>query len=252
MQSAFDSTIADELPVQHPQFKLFCLNVLHEAAKKLEAWWEFDDDDDAEADVLHKFLVQLEQHPSLSQSHKDLVPSPTSRLYFRTWSDRDAELAMQLWGDVRVTALIDARGQLTQSQVITRLQQEIETQCQKGIQYWPMFSRADNTFIGCAGLRPHSGDKGLYVEEAGFHLVPERWGKGIGYEAASAVIKHAFAIRSVDAVFAGHNPKNEASRRLLTKLGFEPQGESFYEPTGLMHPSYLLFSSEHDSTAKIN
>ena len=41
-------------------------------------------------------------------------------------------------------------------------------------------------------------------------------------------------------VFAGHNPHNTASPKLLEKLGFSPIGEEFYPPTGLYHPSYRL------------
>ena len=40
-------------------------------------------------------------------------------------------------------------------------------------------------------------------------------------------------------LFAGHNPKNVASRKiLLEKLGFAYVGDVFYPPTGMNHPSY--------------
>ena len=37
-----------------------------------------------------------------------------------------------------------------------------------------------------------------------------------------------------------HNPGNQASRHLLETLGFRYTHDELYEPTGLMHPSYLL------------
>jgi hypothetical protein len=40
-------------------------------------------------------------------------------------------------------------------------------------------------------------------------------------------------------VYAGHHPDNHASENILKKLGFEFIENVFYEPTGLMHPSYV-------------
>jgi hypothetical protein len=44
----------------------------------------------------------------------------------------------------------------------------------------------------------------------------------------------------VRALFAGHNPANQASRELLARLGFRYTHDELYPPTGLMHPSYRL------------
>jgi hypothetical protein len=41
----------------------------------------------------------------------------TGRLLARSWQIEDLPLAMQLWGDPAVTALIDSRGKLTEAQV---------------------------------------------------------------------------------------------------------------------------------------
>ncbi|MGH7594733.1 MAG: GNAT family N-acetyltransferase [bacterium] len=59
-------------------------------------------------------------------------------------------------------------------------------------------------------------------------------------KAARAVIKYSFDELKAKALFAGHNPKNEASRLLLEKLGFQYTHDEYYPPTGLKHPSYLL------------
>lgn len=64
------------------------------------------------------------------------------------------------------------------------------------------------------------------------------WGYAV--EAARAVIDDAFSVLNADGLFAGHNPKNTASAKVLGKLGFEYIGGEFYEPTGLYHPSYEL------------
>ena len=78
------------------------------------------------------------------------------------------------------------------------------------------------------------------IFEIGFHIRSDKWGQGYAAEAARAVMRYAFIDLEVGGLFAGRNPKNDASRHLLFKLGFRYTHDEFYEPTGLMHPSYLL------------
>lgn len=72
------------------------------------------------------------------------------------------------------------------------------------------------------------------------YLRNEFWGKGYAKEAADAVIDYAFSVLKAKKLFAGHNPNNIASRKVLNKLGFTYVRDEFYEPTGLFHPSYEL------------
>jgi ribosomal-protein-alanine N-acetyltransferase len=55
----------------------------------------------------------------------------------------------------------------------------------------------------------------------------------------------------VTGLFAGHNPKNEASRHILAKLGFRYTHDELYEPTGLQHPCYLLTAEEYRELSRI-
>lgn len=142
----------------------------------------------------------------------------TGRLGFRTWREDDLDLAVGLWGDFEVTRWFDRRGPLSREQVRDRLERELATQRQHGVQYWPLFLLRGDGHVGACGLRPYDIEKGIL--EIGFHIRPDHWGKGYATEAARAVIKHAFDECRVKALFAGHNPKNEASRRLMKKLGF--------------------------------
>lgn len=200
----------------------------------------------------------------------------TPRIVFRPWAESDLELALALWGDPVVTEWIG--GPFSAATVRERLEREIETQRMHGVQYWPIFRRADagrgvpasghggrggrggrasgrasgqpeenpadapryDAHLGCCGLRPYRLEDGIY--ELGFHLRPEHWGQGYATEAARAVIDHAFDTLHARALFAGHHPGNVASRRLLEKLGFRYTHDEFYAPTGLEHPSYLLES----------
>lgn len=167
----------------------------------------------------------------------------TPRLGFRCWRESDLDLALGLWGDPQVTRLIDARGQLSPEQVQQRLAREIATQQEYGVQYWPIFLPESGEHVGCCGLRPY--DLPGQVYEIGFHIRPAHWRQGYAAEAARAVIDYAFRQLGAKALFAGHNPNNQASRVLLLKLGFRYTHDEYYPPTGLQHPLYLLTAEEY-------
>jgi [ribosomal protein S5]-alanine N-acetyltransferase len=160
----------------------------------------------------------------------------SQRLGFRPWSDTDIDLAMGLWGDPEVTRLIG--GPFSIEQVRERLAREMATLREHGVQYWPVFLLATEEHAGCCGVRPYRVEDKVY--ELGSHLRKAHWGRGYALEAARAVIGHAFTALGATALFAGHHPANEVSRRLLTALGFAYTHDEYYAPTGLCHPSYLL------------
>lgn len=167
----------------------------------------------------------------------------TGRLYFRTWSEADLDLARGLWGDPRVTRFISARGELSEAEIQSRFKLEIENEKKCGLQYWPIFLKASDEHVGCCGLRPY--DLSGSILEIGFHIRANHWGKGLASEAALGVMDYAFHILTASGLFAGHNPQNVASRHLLQKLGFQYTHDEYYAPTGLQHPSYLLMADQY-------
>jgi [ribosomal protein S5]-alanine N-acetyltransferase len=160
----------------------------------------------------------------------------TERLLLRPWTAGDLADATALWGDAQVMRFLNKQGALTTAEIAARLAREIAALEQHGIQYWRASSGDD--FVGCCGLKLTHVD-GELVTEMGFHLVPAHWNKGYASEAARAVIAHAFEVRGVRELYAGHHPENHASRRVLERLGFRQLSERYYEPTGLMHPWYV-------------
>ena len=160
----------------------------------------------------------------------------SERLGFRFWSAEDIDLAMGLWGDADVTKLIG--GPFSEMQVQERLSQEIARQAEHSVQYWPIFLLDSCEHVGCCGLRPYDLTQSIY--EIGFHIRKAFWGQGYAPEAARAVIDYAFDKLGAKGLFAGHNPANEASGKLLGNLGFQYTHDEYYAPTGLNHPSYLL------------
>lgn len=165
----------------------------------------------------------------------------TERIGFSKWDDADLDLATLLWGEKDVTNFICATGRFTDEDIKNRLETEIFNEINFHIQYWPIFELATGEMIGCCGIRPFKSEKHVY--EIGFHLRKQYWGKGYACEAATAAISFSFHTLAADKLYAGHHPQNEASKKLLHKLGFKDIGSYYYEPTGLYHPSYELINN---------
>ena len=58
------------------------------------------------------------------------------------------------------------------------------------------------------------------LPEVGYIFHPAAWGHGFATEALRAVIAHVFATRTAPELTADVDPRNEASLRLLARLGF--------------------------------
>jgi [ribosomal protein S5]-alanine N-acetyltransferase len=160
----------------------------------------------------------------------------SAHLGFRSWRDKDQSLALGLWGDPKVTALIG--GSFTPEMVRERLRKEIWQFGESKLQYWPVFLLNSDEHVGCAGLRPYGAKQRVY--ELGVHLRPPFRRSGLAKEAAMTVVEYAFGTLDAEALFAGHHTANDASRHLLLGLGFVYSHDEVYAPTGLMHPSYFL------------
>jgi RimJ/RimL family protein N-acetyltransferase len=161
----------------------------------------------------------------------------TDRLVFRTWEEIDFDLAQSLWGDPDVMTFLG--GPLSGEKVRDKMQAEMACFEKHRVQYWPMFEKQTGEFVGCCGIRPwvYTASGG---HEMGFHLVKTKWGRGYAFEAAEAVVKHAFGRLQLPVLRAGHHPEHRKSKKILLQLKFQFVEEVFYKPTGLLHPTYEL------------
>ena len=64
------------------------------------------------------------------------------------------------------------------------------------------------------------------LPEIGFLLSRDHWGRGLMEEAIRAIIPHLFATTDVPQLTADADPRNDASLRLLAKVGFQETGRA--------------------------
>ena len=161
----------------------------------------------------------------------------TDRLFLRAWEENDFSLARSLWGDADVMTYLG--GPLSDEKVLGKMRAEMACLEKHGVQYWPIFEKSSDEFVGCCGLRPwvYTPPEG---HELGFHLVKAKWRQGYALEMAQGVVNHAFEKLQFPTLRAGHHPEHLNSKKILLKLRFQFVDEVFYKPTGLMHQTYEL------------
>jgi [ribosomal protein S5]-alanine N-acetyltransferase len=75
----------------------------------------------------------------------------------------------------------------------------------------------------CGGIGLHPDDEHQRAE-LGYWIGVPFWGNGYATEAAKAVVRYGFEVCKFNRIFAAHFSGNDASGRVLQKLGMEYEG----------------------------
>lgn len=87
---------------------------------------------------------------------------------------------------------------------------------------WKIKLKKDDTYIGTLSFKGPVKDN---VVEIGYGILSDQEGKGYTTEAVQAMTQWAFGNANVVFIEAETEPENRASRRILEKCGFVPDGE---------------------------
>ncbi len=89
--------------------------------------------------------------------------------------------------------------------------------------WWGICGHAPGSpLIGACGLNDINAEHRR--AEIGYWLLPESWGEGVMAECLEAMLRHAFDAIGLHRVAADVDLDNHRSRRLLERLGFQPEG----------------------------
>ena len=141
----------------------------------------------------------------------------TERLILRHFNLDDAPFVLTLLnepsflhyiGDKKVRTLDDAR-----QYIINGPRASYE---RHGFGLYRVELAGSNTPIGMCGLLKRDE---LADPDIGFAFLPDYWNKGFAFEAATAVLNYAREQLKIHRVLAIVNPDNDASIKLLKKLG---------------------------------
>ncbi len=157
--------------------------------------------------------------PTFETARVDLVPV--------TLGDLDA--MWTLWRDP------DVRRYLFDDEPVTRERAaEVLTGCGEqgpaGLGLWTIRVRPTPAVIGCIGLMP-VGDAAEHepalagLVEPIVALAPAHWGEGYADEALVALVTYAFGALALPSLAGVTDLPNEASHRMLSRVGFAVIGE---------------------------
>jgi ribosomal-protein-alanine N-acetyltransferase len=139
---------------------------------------------------------------------------------------RDPRVAQTLWPSTEVP---------TEQDVIDSTAEKERHWSRYGFGMWLVRDRATSEMVGRGGLQ-WTYVTSLNEVEAGWAIVPERWGQGLATEMAHAAVDVAFGPLELDEIVAFALPENTASRRVMEKTGFVFDGEIVH--AGLQHVLY--------------
>lgn len=146
----------------------------------------------------------------------------------------------RLLGDPRVAKTLSPTGlPVSEREVMIGLDEKLSHWEDFGFGLWLLRDRSSGDFVGRGGLQ-HTWATGEAEVEAGWAIVPERWGQGLATELARAAVEAAFGPLALADVIAYTQPDNRASRRVMEKLGFVLERELIVE--NLDHVLYRLRS----------
>jgi ribosomal-protein-alanine N-acetyltransferase len=103
---------------------------------------------------------------------------------------------------------------------------------QYGFGLWATSLRETHEFIGRCGLLPWTIEGRAEVEVA-YLLAKPHWGRGLGTEAARAILAYGFEQLHLSRLISLIDPENEASIKVAIKIGMtlEREGDIEGEPT---------------------
>jgi RimJ/RimL family protein N-acetyltransferase len=160
----------------------------------------------------------------------------TERMILERLRREHAPELLRLLRDPRVAATLWPRAELpTEADVLDGLAAKVEHWNRHGFGMWLLRDRETGEMVGRGGLQ-YTYTAGLNDVEAGWAVVPERWGQGFATELAHACVMVAFEHLDLLEIVAFTLPDNLASRRVMEKSGFLYERDIVH--AGLPHVLY--------------
>lgn len=155
-------------------------------------------------------LIQMSSNPEI------LIE--TERLYLREISFDDKFELLELHSDPLVQKYTGEAVVKTIEEIELAIQERIDNYKKYGYGRWATFLKDGMQFIGWAGL--------AYLPEfdeidIGYRFLPKYWGLGYATEASEAILDYGFNTLGLKRIIAIAMKENEASFRVMQKIGME-------------------------------
>ena len=148
----------------------------------------------------------------------NMIILETNKLILRTWIDGDLEPLTAINADPKVCEYLPSIG--TRATTIAMMQRFINHYDEHGFSAYAVELKATHEMIGFTGLITPSFDADFMPAiEVGWRLASTHWNKGYATEAALAALNYGFVELSLNEIVSFTVVKNNASRRVMEKIG---------------------------------
>lgn len=156
----------------------------------------------------------------------------TDRLVLRPVGEDDLETLLSIRNAPEVIGTTGTGEPLPRERMAGQLERRLESWRDRGLGSWLIL--IDDSPVGFVEVAPIGEGSGVDPDEIELGVVvhPEHWGRGIAAEAGLAVARDLFERVGCARVYAGVDPSNEKSLRVLAKApGVRKLGDELYELT---------------------
>lgn len=162
----------------------------------------------------------------------------TERFVVRHWrrSGADERACLTIYQDADVSRWLERPPYTEVEQARDANERQFERYEQlPGLGWWPVVTQDTEDVVGQVALMPMPDEADEL--ELGYHVRRDWWGRGVATEVALGGIKYAAARFPGYRVVALTRAHNQASRRVMEKLGLKYAGETVFK--GLASVKYV-------------
>lgn len=156
-----------------------------------------------------------------------MVAFETERLVVRRLRQDDLDDFAALCGDPEVARYMDEGRPLSREQTQRWIDVSLANYEERGWGCFGVTAKPGDRLIGFAGFARPPDRPG--VVELIYAFAPDRWGRGYATEVAGAMVAFGFERCGLTRIEATVDPANEASKRVLAKIGMTYEGSKAEE-----------------------
>lgn len=171
----------------------------------------------------------------------------TERLILREMRLTDLDGMFELDSDPVVHKYLGNKPVKTKKESRKIIESVLNQYKERGIGRWAAIEKSSGEFIGWSGIRLNTeynmnGFTRYY--DVGYRLIKKYWGKGYATESGKAVVSYAFKNLKLPELYATTEIGNQASHKVLLKIGLHYVEDFYFEEEKLNLRWYKVYN-EH-------
>ena len=145
-----------------------------------------------------------------------LIRIETARLRMRPFSLDDIDSLHRHWTDPQVRKYLWDDRVIPREQAAEVVENSMVSFAQLGFGFWVLLPKEKDELIGFGGFRLFGDPPEVEIL---YSIEPAYWGQGLATEASKAMLRCGFAEHGFVHIYAGADPPNAASFRVMEKCG---------------------------------